>query len=49
MPLFPHNDAAGADAGEDERALRVIIADDHPLFRAGIVRALDADRGFAVG
>ena len=26
----------------------MIVADDHPLFRAGIVRALDADHRFAV-
>ena len=29
-------------------ALRVVIADDHPLFRAGIVRALEDDRRFVV-
>ena len=48
MPQVPHSHAARADAGEGEHALRVIIADDHPLFRAGIVRALDADHRFAV-
>jgi two-component system, NarL family, nitrate/nitrite response regulator NarL len=29
-------------------ALRVVVADDHPLFRAGIVRALEGDPRFAV-
>jgi two-component system, NarL family, nitrate/nitrite response regulator NarL len=29
-------------------ALRIVIADDHPLFRAGIVRALDGDARFTV-
>jgi two-component system nitrate/nitrite response regulator NarL len=28
--------------------LRVVVADDHPLFRSGIVRALEADPRFAV-
>jgi two-component system nitrate/nitrite response regulator NarL len=28
--------------------LRVVVADDHPLFRSGIVRALDGDPRFAV-
>jgi two-component system nitrate/nitrite response regulator NarL len=28
--------------------LRVVVADDHPLFRAGIVRALEEDGRFAV-
>ena len=40
MPQVPRS--------EDEHALRVIVADDHPLFRAGIVRALDGDPRFAV-
>jgi two-component system nitrate/nitrite response regulator NarL len=31
-----------------ERPLRVVVADDHPLFRAGIVRALESDGRFAV-
>jgi two-component system nitrate/nitrite response regulator NarL len=48
MEQLPHSEAAQAVAGEDARALRVIIADDHPLFRAGIVRALDGDARFAV-
>ena len=30
------------------RALGVIVADDHPLFRAGIVRALEEDGRFVV-
>ena len=30
------------------RRARVIVADDHPLFRAGIVRALEEDGRFAV-
>jgi two-component system, NarL family, nitrate/nitrite response regulator NarL len=29
-------------------ALRVVVADDHPLFRSGIVRALEGDPRFAV-
>jgi len=29
-------------------ALRVLVADDHPLFRAGIVRALEEDHRFSV-
>jgi two-component system nitrate/nitrite response regulator NarL len=29
-------------------AQAILVADDHPLFRAGIVRALDADRRFSV-
>ena len=29
-------------------ALTIVVADDHPLFRAGIVRALDEDPRFAV-
>jgi two-component system, NarL family, nitrate/nitrite response regulator NarL len=29
-------------------ALRVLVADDHPMFRAGIVRALEEDERFAV-
>ena len=28
--------------------LTVVVADDHPLFRAGIVRALEEDSGFLV-
>ena len=48
MPQLPRSEAAGAHGGEDERALRVVVADDHPLFRAGIVRALDGDPRFAV-
>jgi two-component system, NarL family, nitrate/nitrite response regulator NarL len=31
-----------------EGALTVVVADDHPLFRAGIVRALEEDPRFAV-
>jgi two-component system, NarL family, nitrate/nitrite response regulator NarL len=38
---MPHMPAA-------ERPLRVVVADDHPLFRAGIVRALEGDARFAV-
>jgi two-component system, NarL family, nitrate/nitrite response regulator NarL len=34
--------------GDDARTLEVVIADDHPLFRAGIVRALEGDRRFVV-
>jgi two-component system nitrate/nitrite response regulator NarL len=30
------------------RALEVVVADDHPLFRAGIVRALEDDERFVV-
>jgi DNA-binding NarL/FixJ family response regulator len=30
------------------RALTIVVADDHPLFRAGIVRALDQDPRFVV-
>lgn len=41
MPQLP-------DSQVDESALLVVVADDHPLFRAGIVRALDADPRFAV-
>jgi two-component system nitrate/nitrite response regulator NarL len=50
MPQLPDSEAAPAGTGEEEeeRALRVIVADDHPLFRAGIVRALDGDPRFAV-
>jgi len=48
MRQLPHSDAAQAGADADEPALRVVIADDHPLFRAGIVRALDGDPRFAV-
>jgi two-component system nitrate/nitrite response regulator NarL len=48
MPRIPDSEASQSGAGEDERALRVIVADDHPLFRAGIVRALDGDPRFAV-
>jgi two-component system nitrate/nitrite response regulator NarL len=33
---------------QDARALRVVVADDHPMFRAGIVRALESDHRFAV-
>jgi two-component system nitrate/nitrite response regulator NarL len=29
-------------------SLRVVVADDHPLFRSGIVRALEGDPRFAV-
>jgi two-component system nitrate/nitrite response regulator NarL len=45
-----HEDAtggAGARAGPP-RVLRVVVADDHPLFRAGIVRALREDPRFEV-
>jgi DNA-binding NarL/FixJ family response regulator len=28
--------------------IRVLIADDHPIFRDGLTRLLDAERGFAV-
>lgn len=48
MPQLPDSEAAQAGVGDDERALRVVVADDHPLFRAGIVRALDGDPRFAV-
>ena len=48
MPRIPDSEASQSGAGEDARALRVIVADDHPLFRAGIVRALDGDPRFAV-
>ena len=34
--------------GDGAAPLRVVIADDHPLFRAGIVRALEGDRRFVV-
>ncbi len=30
------------------KALTIVVADDHPLFRAGIVRALDEDPRFVV-
>ena len=33
---------------EEAAALRVVVADDHPLFREGIVRALEDDRRFLV-
>lgn len=36
------------DVRAEGRALRVVVADDHPLFRAGIVRALEEDKRFAV-
>jgi two-component system nitrate/nitrite response regulator NarL len=34
--------------GDSATPLRVVIADDHPLFRAGIVRALEGDHRFVV-
>ena len=42
--------ATHARAGEvgTVSRLRVAVADDHPLFRAGIVRALDEDPRFEV-
>jgi two-component system nitrate/nitrite response regulator NarL len=39
---------ASSPDGDRMTALRVVIADDHPLFRAGIVRALEGDPRFAV-
>jgi two-component system, NarL family, nitrate/nitrite response regulator NarL len=37
-----------AGALHEPRALGVVVADDHPLFRAGIVRALEEDGRFVV-
>jgi two-component system, NarL family, nitrate/nitrite response regulator NarL len=49
---LPHILIASQEVRADERpegpALRVVVADDHPLFRAGIVRALEEDDRFAV-
>jgi two-component system nitrate/nitrite response regulator NarL len=36
------------DSQDETGPLTVVVADDHPLFRAGIVRALDEDPRFAV-
>jgi two-component system nitrate/nitrite response regulator NarL len=38
----------GGAASLGAMTLRVVVADDHPLFRAGIVRALEEDGRFAV-
>jgi two-component system nitrate/nitrite response regulator NarL len=43
MEQLPASDTTTA-----RRALRVIVADDHPLFRGGIVRALEGDARFVV-
>src|SRR3954454_11741349 len=32
----------GHDAGMNRKPLRVVVADDHPLYRQGVVRALEA-------
>jgi two-component system nitrate/nitrite response regulator NarL len=40
--------AMTASAVGEARALEVVVADDHPLFRAGIVRALEEDGRFVV-
>jgi two-component system, NarL family, nitrate/nitrite response regulator NarL len=37
-----------SDTTTVRRALRVVVADDHPLFRSGIVRALEGDARFVV-
>jgi two-component system, NarL family, nitrate/nitrite response regulator NarL len=37
-----------SDTTTHGRALRVVVADDHPLFRGGIVRALEGDDRFVV-
>jgi two-component system, NarL family, nitrate/nitrite response regulator NarL len=47
MSKLPAN-TVRPSAGDDVRRLRVVVADDHPLFRNGIVRALEADTRFAV-
>jgi len=31
-----------------DRAIRVVVADDHPLYRQGIIRALESHGGFSV-
>lgn len=40
--------AMTAGAVGEPRLLEVVVADDHPLFRAGIVRALEEDGRFVV-
>jgi two-component system, NarL family, nitrate/nitrite response regulator NarL len=40
--------ATTASAVGEARALEVVVADDHPLFREGIVRALEEDGRFVV-
>lgn len=40
--------AMTAGAVGEPRVLEVVVADDHPLFRAGIVRALEEDGRFVV-
>ena len=50
MQQIPQPDTAPAPVGDppSARAPRVVVADDHPLFRAAIVRALTEDGRFAV-
>ena len=50
MPPLPPPEASeeAATAAPAPRRARVIVADDHPLFRAGIVRALEEDGRFDV-
>ncbi|HSL82361.1 MAG TPA: response regulator transcription factor, partial [Thermoanaerobaculia bacterium] len=38
----------GVEAGGAGRPARVLIVDDHPVFRAGLVQVLDGEPGLAV-
>src|SRR5436190_12750233 len=43
--------AARADSNGDRapvQAIRIVVVDDHPLFRHGLIQLLDSDDGFAV-
>jgi hypothetical protein len=35
-------------AGAEQMQIRVLVAEDHPLERAGVIRALEHDRGIEV-
>ena len=45
---IPAPQTAAAGPGTDVSRYRVVVADDHPLFRQGMVRALEADGRFSV-
>ena len=44
----PRRTAPASASCAEQTALRIVVADDHPLFRAGIIRALEESGAFAV-
>src|SRR5262245_9348472 len=46
--VLPANGRISVAKGDPSQTIRILVVDDHPLFRHGLVQLLSSDEGFSV-